>query len=102
MIFNNIYQNKLDKTCFQHDVAYGDFKHLPGRTASDKVHVIKHLIMLKIQNMMDIKEVLFQWIKMFFEKKSSGGVVTRADKSAIKSEIMTIQQLAKDIQIINY
>ena len=33
----NIYQNKLDKTCFQHDVAYGDFKHLPGRTASDKV-----------------------------------------------------------------
>ena len=37
MIFNNIYQNKLDKTCFQHDVAYGDFKHLPGRTASDKV-----------------------------------------------------------------
>ena len=52
--------------------------------------------------MMDIKEVLFQWIKMFFEKKSSGGAVTRADKSAIKSEIMTIQQLAKDIQIINY
>ena len=52
--------------------------------------------------MMDIKEVLFQWTKMFFEKKSSGGVVTRADKSAIKSEIMTIQQLAKDIQIINY
>ena len=32
-----IYQKKLDKTCFQHDVAYGDFKYLPRRTASDKV-----------------------------------------------------------------
>ena len=32
-----IYQNKLVKTCFQHDVAYGDFKNLTIRTASDKV-----------------------------------------------------------------
>ena len=23
-----IYQNKLDKACFQHDMAYGDFKDL--------------------------------------------------------------------------
>ena len=30
-----IYQNKLDKACFQHDMAYGDFKDLPRRTASD-------------------------------------------------------------------
>ena len=32
-----IYQNELDKACFQHDMAYGDFKNLPRRTASDKV-----------------------------------------------------------------
>ena len=31
-----IYQNKLDKACFQHDMAYGDFKYLTRRTASDK------------------------------------------------------------------
>ena len=31
------YQNELDKACFQHDMAYGDFKYLPKRTASDKV-----------------------------------------------------------------
>ena len=31
------YQNELDKTCFQHDVVYGDFKDLNRRTASDKV-----------------------------------------------------------------
>ena len=32
-----IYQNKLDKACFQHDLAYGDFKDLTRRTASDKI-----------------------------------------------------------------
>ena len=31
------YQNELDKTCFQHDVVYGDFKDLNRRTAADKV-----------------------------------------------------------------
>ena len=30
-----IYENELDKACFQHDMAYGDFKKLPQRTASD-------------------------------------------------------------------
>ena len=30
-----IYQNKLDKASFQHDKAYGYFKHLVGRIASD-------------------------------------------------------------------
>ena len=34
---NYIYKNKLDKACFQHDMAYGDFKDLARRTASDKV-----------------------------------------------------------------
>ena len=32
-----IYKNELDKACFQHDMAYGDFKELARRTASDKI-----------------------------------------------------------------
>ena len=32
-----IYQNELDKTCFQHDMAYSEFKNLTRRTASDKI-----------------------------------------------------------------
>ena len=32
-----IYQSELDKACFQHDMAYGDFKGLTRRTASDKI-----------------------------------------------------------------
>ena len=32
-----IYKNEPDKACFQHDMAYRDFKDLAIRTASDKV-----------------------------------------------------------------
>ena len=31
-----IYLNEIDKVCFQHDMAYGDFKDLPWIIASDK------------------------------------------------------------------
>ena len=54
-----IYKNELDKECFQHDMAYGDFKDLKKRTFSNKIlryKAIKHLIVLKILNMTDIKE----------------------------------------------
>ena len=32
---NCIYKNELDKACFQHDMAYGDFKDLKRRTFSN-------------------------------------------------------------------
>ena len=32
-----IYENEIDKACFQHDMAYGDFKYLKKRTFSNKV-----------------------------------------------------------------
>ena len=34
---NYFYKNELHNACFQHDMAYGDFKDLARRTASDKV-----------------------------------------------------------------
>ena len=30
-----MYQNEVDKVCFEHDIAYGDFKDLNKRTATD-------------------------------------------------------------------
>ena len=32
-----VYQNELDKVCFQHDMVYGDFKDLNRRTFADKL-----------------------------------------------------------------
>ena len=34
---NYIYKNELDKACFQHNMAYEDFKGLKKRTFSDRV-----------------------------------------------------------------
>ena len=65
-----IYKNELDKACFQHDLAYGDFKDLAKRTASDKVSRVKLLILLKIENMMDMTEVLLLWFLNFLIKST--------------------------------
>ena len=32
-----IYQNEIDKACFQYDIGYGDFKDLPRSTIADKI-----------------------------------------------------------------
>ena len=49
------YQNKLDKACFQHDMAYGDFKDLNKENSYWLTYyVIKHLTLLRIQNLTDI------------------------------------------------
>ena len=48
-------QNKLDISCFQHDMAYRDFKDLSKRTASDKILHDKAFNITKIWNLMDIK-----------------------------------------------
>ena len=37
MLVDPIYRNEIDKACFQYDMAYGDFKDLARRTASDKI-----------------------------------------------------------------
>ena len=61
-----VYQNELDKACFEHDAACGDFKDLTR--ASDKILCNKAFILLKIRNMMDNKGVLLQWFINFLIK----------------------------------
>ena len=45
---NYTYKNELDKACFQHGTAYGDFENSARRTASDKVLRYKTFNMLKM------------------------------------------------------
>ena len=47
---------------------------------------MKHLILLKILNMMDMEGLLLQWFKILLIKKASGGAATLSNKSAIKNE----------------
>ena len=59
-----IYKNELDKACFQHDLAYGDFKDLAKRTASDKMLRDKAFNIAK-----NTKHYgFFQWFINFFEE----------------------------------
>ena len=70
-----IYKNELDKVCFQHDIAYGGFKDIKRRTASDKILGEKAFNIAKNPNMMDIKEVLLLWFINFLIKTPQGVVV---------------------------
>ena len=47
-------RERIHNKCFQHDMTHGDFKGFPRTAALINYYVIKHLILLGIQNMMDI------------------------------------------------
>ena len=47
--WRDIYQNELDKACFQHDIAYGHFKDLKRRTVADEELRNKALNIVKNQ-----------------------------------------------------
>ena len=60
-----IYHNKLDKACFQYDMAYGDFKDLPKKKLLINYFATEHLILQKAQNMRYIKVFFIQWFINF-------------------------------------
>ena len=87
-----IYQDEQDKASFQDDMANGDFKDLTRRKLLIKYCVIKHLILLKILNMMDINADLLQWSINFFIKKTSGSGIENMKKWEY------VKQRAKELQ----
>ena len=70
-----IYQNKLDKACFQHDMAYGDFKDLNRSTAADKVLGDKAFNTAKNPKCNGYQCGLASVVYKFFDKKTSGGTI---------------------------
>ena len=69
---NFIYKNELDKACFQHNMAYGDFKDLKRRTASDNVLRDKAFIIAKSPKYDGYQRELASMVYKFFDKKSTG------------------------------
>ena len=67
-----IYQNELDKPCFQHNMAYGDFKDLARRTASDKILPDKAFNIVKNPKYDGYQRVLASMVYETFDKKTSG------------------------------
>ena len=67
-----IYQNKLDKACFQHNMAYGDFKDLTRRTGSDKIFCDKAFSIAKNPKYDGYQHGPASMVYNFFLKKTSG------------------------------
>ena len=88
----SIYRNELDKACFQHDMAYGDFKDLKRRTAADNVLRDKAFNIAKNPKYDGYQRGLASMVYKFFE----GSGVTLANKSAIKS-IPRNEKLAEEL-----
>ena len=72
-----ISRNELDKACFQHDMAYRDFKNLTKRTASDKVLRDKAFNIAKSPKYDGYQRGLASIVYKFLDKKSA----SLADKS---------------------
>ena len=64
-----IYQNKLDKACFQYDLAHGDFKDFPRRTAAERVLRDKAFNIAKNAKYDEYQRSLASMVYKFFDKK---------------------------------
>ena len=73
-----IFQNELDKACFQHDMAYGNFKDLNRRTFAYKVSRDEGFNIAKDIKYDGYQRGLTSMVYNVFDKKTSG--------SAIKNE----------------
>ena len=70
-----INRNKLDKACFQQDVAYGKSKDLTKRTESDKFFSDKVFKIASDPKYDGYQRGLASMVYNFFDKKSSGSDV---------------------------
>ena len=74
---NYIYKNELDKACFQHGMAYGDFKDLARRTASDKVLREKTFNIAKNRKCDGYQSGLASMVYKSFDKEFVGSGINR-------------------------
>ena len=82
-----IYRNELDKTCFQHDMAYGKLKKLSKRTQSDKVLKDKAFKVASDLKYDGYQRGLASMVYKFFDKKSSGSGVATEPNYQLANEL---------------
>ena len=80
-----IYQNKLDKDCFQHGIVYGDFKDLNRRMIPHIVLRDKAVNIATNPNYDDINVDLFQWFINVLIKKTASLVHKSTPGGAAKN-----------------
>ena len=66
-----IYRNDLDKTCFQHDMAYSKSKDVANRTQSDRLLIDKPFKIASDPKYDSCQRGLASMVYKFFDKKPS-------------------------------
>ena len=92
-----IYRNELDKACFQHDIAYGHFKDLAGRTASDKVVRDEAFNFAKNPNYDGYQRGLVSRVYKFLDKMSPSLTDKSAKGGGVNNEIKQNEQLPEKL-----
>ena len=82
-----IYKNKLDKACFQRDMAYGKSKDLTRRTESDNVLRDKAFKIASDPKYDGYHQGLPSIIYKFFDKKCSGGAIKSEPNYQLENEL---------------
>ena len=82
-----IYLNELDKACFQHDMTYGDFKHLSRRTFADKVLRDKAFIIPKDLEHDGYQHGIASITYNFFDKKTSDSSIENTSNKELAKEL---------------
>ena len=82
-----IYRNELDKACFRHDMAYGKVKDLVRRTQLDKVLRDKAFKIASDLKYDGYQRGLASMVYKFFDKKSSGSVITNEPNYPLADEL---------------
>ena len=81
-----IYKNELDRACFQHDMAYGDFKDIKRRAASDKVLRDKAFNVAKNSKYDGYQRRLASMVYKFFDK-NSGSLTDRGTANELNYQL---------------
>ena len=82
-----IYKNKLDKACFQHNMAYGKSKDLIKRTQSDKVLKDKASKIASHPKYDGYQKGLASMVYKFFDKKSKGSGIINEPNYQLANEL---------------
>ena len=82
-----IYKNELDKACFQHDMAYGDFKDIKRRTTSDKILRDKAFNIAKIPKYDGYQRGLASTVYKCFDKKFTGSGIANEPNYQLVNEL---------------
>ena len=82
-----IYKNELDKTCFQHDMAYGKTTDLAKRIQSEKVLKDKTFKIASDPKYDGYQRGLASVVYKFYDKKSSGSGIDNEPNYQLADEL---------------